>query len=284
MSRIILVAETGADITAEQAREKGIWLVPMHVSMGDKTLDDGTFPAEEICAYYDRTGTLPKTSGSSPDDFTKVFAEIHALYPDAHILHLAYSAVTTVSYQSAVIAAQGLDYVTSLDTRHLSAGQGLVVLAMADRLAQDPDMTLEQAVACAEELSDRARMCFMPRDLEYLRAGGRVSNAVALGGKLLSLHPCIEVLGGRLLAKKKYRGRFESVVPQLIREYSDREKLDRSDVAFICSTGMSDSVRALAEQEAARCGFKNVHWVKTGCVITAHGGPGCFGIAGFAQE
>ena len=248
MSRIILVAETGADITAEQAREKGIWLVPMHVSMGDKTLDDGTFPAEEICAYYDRTGTLPKTSGSSPDDFTKVFAEIHALYPDAHILHLAYSAVTTVSYQSAVIAAQGLDYVTSLDTRHLSAGQGLVVLAMADRLAQDPDMTLEQAVACAEELSDRARMCFMPRDLEYLRAGGRVSNAVALGGKLLSLHPCIEVLGGRLLAKKKYRGRFESVVPQLIREYSDREKLDRSDVAFICSTGMSDSVRALAEQ------------------------------------
>ena len=63
---IILMAETGSDVTPELAKELGVLLVPMHVSMGDQTLDDGTFPPEEVCAYYDRTGTAPTTSGSTP--------------------------------------------------------------------------------------------------------------------------------------------------------------------------------------------------------------------------
>ena len=110
-SNIVLVAETGSDITPELAQEYGIWLVPMYVTMGDQTLDDGTFPAEDVCAYYDRTGKVPKTSGTSPEAFERVFREIHEKYPEKHILHLAYSAVTTVAYQSAIIAAEGLDYV-----------------------------------------------------------------------------------------------------------------------------------------------------------------------------
>ena len=55
-SHIILVAETGSDLTARMAEELGIVLVPMHVSLGDRTLDDGAFPAEDVCAYYDKTG------------------------------------------------------------------------------------------------------------------------------------------------------------------------------------------------------------------------------------
>lgn len=76
-NNIILVAETGSDIPPSLAERYGIYLVPMHVTMGEHTLDDTTFPPEEICRYYARTGKLPKTSGCSPEDFTKVFDEIH---------------------------------------------------------------------------------------------------------------------------------------------------------------------------------------------------------------
>ena len=69
--KIIITAETGSDITKELAKEHGIVLIPMHVSMGDKTLDDGTFPPEEVCAYYDRTGKAPTTSGSTPYEFER---------------------------------------------------------------------------------------------------------------------------------------------------------------------------------------------------------------------
>ena len=284
MSNFILVAETGCDLTPEVAEQYGIYLVPMHVTMGEHTLDDGTFPVEDICNYYDKTGTLPKTSGSSPEDFANVFREIHEKYPNHHILHLAYSAVTTVSYQSARIAAEGLDYVTSIDTKHVSGGQGAVVLQLAKILTEQPDLTLEETIAIAHELCDTTRMCFLPRDLEYLRAGGRVSNLVALGGRILNLHPCIEILDGHLLAKKKYRGKLEKVVPALIREYSQREQLKKTHVIFLWSIGLPEHIRKLAEEEAKAYGFQEWTWVQTGCVITTHSGPGCFGIVGISEQ
>lgn len=46
---ITLVAETGSDITKDLAQKLGVILSPMHVSMGDKTLDDGAF-RRKMCA------------------------------------------------------------------------------------------------------------------------------------------------------------------------------------------------------------------------------------------
>lgn len=51
MKPIILVAETGSDITPEMAAEYQIRIVPMHVTFEDKALDDGAFPVEDIVAY-----------------------------------------------------------------------------------------------------------------------------------------------------------------------------------------------------------------------------------------
>lgn len=284
MSNIILVAETGSDIPPPLAREYGISLVPMHVTMGDQTLDDASFPSEDICGYYEHTGRLPKTSGCSPEDFIRAFEEIRQKHPGKKILHLAYSAVTTVSYQSAVIAAEGMDDVTSIDTKSVSAGQAAIVLEMARLLEKHPALPLDGAVQATQHLIRRARMGFIPKDLEYLRAGGRVSNVAALGGRILNLHPCIEIVDGRLVAKKKYRGRLEKVVPALIREYSQKEDLEKHHIFLLWSPGLPKHVQELAEQEVLQCGFDSFTWLKTGCVITTHGGPGCFGLAGFARD
>ena len=200
---IILVAETGSDLTPQQAQENGIYLVPMHVTMGDRTLDDGSFPPEEVCAYYQKTGTVPKTSASGPFDFKTVFDRLHEQFPDKKILHLAYSAVTTASYHNALLEGEHRDYVTSIDTKHVSVGQAAVVLHAAKLLREQPGISVEELAKQVLENAARTCMCFIPQNLDYLRAGGRVSNAVALVGNILGLHPCIEILDGKLMAKKK---------------------------------------------------------------------------------
>ena len=283
MAPIILVAETGSDITIELAQRYAIQMVPMHVAFDAETLDDGTFPADRIVEYYKSTGKLPRTSGSTPDDFNLVFDRIHAEHPDAQILYLAYSAVTTCSYQSAVIAAEERDYVTFLDTRQVSVGQAAVVVEMAKRLQETPDMTMDEAVKTANAIIDRARMCFLPDNLDFLRAGGRVSNAVALGSRILSLHPTIEILEGKLTATKKYRGKMEKVAPQMIRDYAQSYDLDRDVLWFIYTVGLSDSVKQAVKQTAEELGFRHVEWVLAHGVITTHGGPAACGIAGLAK-
>lgn len=227
MDPIILVAETGSDLTPELASQYNIKIVPMHVSFDTETLDDGSFPVEKIRDYYHDTRKLPRTSGCSPEDFITAFDEIHEQYPDSQILYLAYSAVTTCSYQSALIAAQDRDYVTAIDTKQVSIGQAAVVTAVAELLKEHPEMTIEAAADAARELLSRAKMCFLPDNLEFLRAGGRVSNAVCLGSRILNIHPCIEILDGKLVATKKYRGKMKKVVRQLIEDYSDSYRLER---------------------------------------------------------
>ena len=146
MKPIILVAESGSDITPELAAEYQIRVVPMHVTFETETMDDGAFPVKDICDYYQASRKVPKTSGSTPEDFNRVLDEIHAENPDAQILYLAYSAVTTCSYQSCVIASEGRDYVTCFDTKHVSIGQGSIVVGMAQALRENPEMTMEEAL------------------------------------------------------------------------------------------------------------------------------------------
>lgn len=282
-SQIILLAETGSDLPAELARELGVYLVPMHVSMGDITLDDGTFPPEDVCEYYDRTGKIPTTSGSTPYDFEVVYEEIFARNPDAQVLHLAYSAVTTCSYHSSQLALEGKPYagnVRLVDTKHVSAGQSAVVMAVAEWLRDNPRATLEEAAAQAEIISRKTRMCFVPNNLNYLRAGGRCSNAVALVGNLLNLHPCIEILDGRLIACKKYRGAMTRIAPTLLREFGEMNGLGKDKLILISTPYMDEAIRTVLEEEAHKLGYRQIQWIPTGCVITCHGGPGAFGIVG----
>lgn len=284
MAKIILVAETGSDITPALAAEYGIHIVPMHVTFDEETFDDGSFPVEKIVEFYRNGKKLPKTSGCNPEDFAPLFDRIHADDPEAQILYLAYSAVTTVSYQSGVIAAEGRDYVTAIDTKQVSVGQGMIVVEVARRLREHPEMTMDEAVAMVNDLIERANMCFVPDNLEFLRAGGRVSNVVALVGGLLGIHPCIEILDGKLIATKKYRGKMVKVASQLVKEYAESYRMDRKELWCVYTVGLSQEVKDAVRKAAEECGFQSVQWIQANGVITTHGGPAAFGIAGLSQK
>ena len=283
MRKYVIVVETGSDIPAEIAERYGIYTVPMHVAFGDQTRDDRTFPPEDIYQFFTTTGKLTKTSGCTVEDFNRIFDRIQAENPGSHILHLAYSAVTTCSYQSAVIASENRTGITSFDTCHVSAGQTLVALQVARYLEKNPDASLEEVIAQAEAAREKCCMGFFPGDLAYLRAGGRVSNAAYLGAKLLSLNPLIEVLGGKLTATKKYRGKMDAVAPKFLREYVEQNHLKRDLLVFVYSKGLKDSIRENVEAIAKDMGFQEILWVQTGGVVTTHCGPGGFGVGGFAE-
>ena len=282
-NKIILLAETGSDIPQELADSLGVILIPMHVAMGDTTLNDGTFPPEDVCAYYDRTGKIPTTSGSTVYDFESVYQQIFEHNPNARVLHLAYSAITTCSYHSSELAIEDKAYknqVRLVDTKQVSVGQCAVVTSVAMWLDNHPDATLDEAAAEAQKISEQTKMCFIPQNLNYLRAGGRCSNATALVGNLLQLHPCIEIIDGKLIADKKYRGKMDKLASTLLREFSDKHNLNREHIYFINTPYMDESIRTALNHEAGALGFQKVTWLKTGCVITCHGGPGAFGIVG----
>jgi DegV family protein with EDD domain len=169
-----------------------------------------------------------------------------------------------------------------IDSRNVSIGQGFIIAKVVQLIEKNPDIRIDEIIAYINQLAEKARFYFVPGDLHYLRAGGRVSNAQFLGATLLRLKPLIEIQDGLLMTKGKYRGSMESISQQMIKSYFISFPMDKEEVYLGYVHSISDSMKESMESQVKSLGVKKVQWLKAGCVITSHAGPAGFGIAGIS--
>ena len=122
-------------------------------------------------------------------------------------------------------------------------------------------------------------MSFVLDRLDYMKKGGRCSTATALGASLLKLHPCLDVVDGKLPVTKKYRGSIEKVVEEYVRDrLRDRADLD-THRAFLVDTCPDDHLASIAREVLRQDGrFQEIIEAKAGCTIFCHCGPGTLGV------
>ena len=284
MTKFIITAESGSDLPKELVERYGVRIIPMHVTMGDETRPDGTFPVKEVFDFYEKTGTLPKTAGSTPDDNAKCFRQIFEEYPDAHIIHIAYSAVTTVSFNAAKIAAEDFENIHLVDSKNVTIGQTAIIKATAEYIENHPDASPEDVIAFVENIRERTRFIFLPNTLLYLKAGGRVSNLAFHGATLLNIHPTIVIEDGYLVSGKKYRGNFDRCIKKMIADFFNTYNIDPETVMVCGSPGVSDENKDLVYSLLGQHNVNTDQWFDTGAVISSHGGPGAIGLLGIERE
>lgn len=274
----VILAESGSDLPKDIAEKYDIEIVPMHVMFNHKNYDDGEFPIKEIIDYYDKTKTIPTTSATNVGEYMNAYQKIHQEHPDKLILHLCYSAVTTATYQNANIASEGLDYVCHIDTQFVSGGQGFLLYKVAKYLENYPDIELKALKSYIYKLIEKTHMVFLPSQLDFLKAGGRVSNAAYLGANILGLKPIIEIIDGKLVGTKKYRGRdMKKICKRMMNEFLTEYDCHLEDFFMLHFYGLDKTIMKETENIAKEHGFQNIRWIETGGVITSHSGPGCFG-------
>lgn len=280
MNKYILVTESGSDLPKHYIDKYNIKIVQMHVNFGDTTYDDCSLKANDVFDYYNKTGNLPRTSGSNPKDFNKIFEEINSQYPNHQIIYIAYSSVTTVSYNSAKIAAENFNNVNFVDSKNVSVGLAFIVIKTAQYIEKNPDASVEEIIAYVENIRERVKFVFLPQTLKYLKEGGRISNASYLGAKLLKIYPTINLIDGYLVAGKKYRGSFKKAFIRLIDDYFEKFDILLDDIKLVKVHGLENAIREEITKLIEAKGAKNIEWIDAGAVISTHGGPGAFGIIG----
>lgn len=283
MNKYIITTESGSDLSQEMIDRYNIFVIPMHVTMGDETRPDGSFPVQELFDFYEKTGDLPKTSGSTPDDNTRIFNEVFDKYPDAHIIHIAYSAVTTVSFNAANIAAQDFKNIHLVDSKHVTIGLTAIVKATAEFIEMNPDTTPEEIIEFVEDVRERTHMFFLPETLTYLRAGGRVSNLAFYGANLLRIKPTIILENGYLISGRRYRGTFDRCVSRMINDFFKTYNIDPKSVLVVGAPSVNTHHKEIISKILNENGVLSPTWMKTGAVISSHGGPGAIGIAGIEK-
>ncbi|MBU3146141.1 DegV family protein [Clostridium sp. CF012] len=281
MKKIILLTESGADMPLALVKLHNIQVVPMHVIMGDKSYADGSIAVTEVYDYYQRTKKVPSTSATNPDEYQDVFKRIIEENPGCIIIHVGYSSKPSCSYQNSIIASEGMENVYHADALNVTGGLAAIVLKAVELIEKHPDMLPNDLVENIESYASKARVSFIPGDLVYLKAGGRVSNAAYLGGTLLQLKPLIEIVNGELVSNQKYRGKTGNIVEKYMKEYINKYHMDKEQIYLIYSLGLEESIKQRMEQIAKEEGFKQIIWIQAGCMISAHSGPGAIGIAAF---
>lgn len=276
MAKIIISSDSTCDLSAELKERYDVKIIPLGITLGDKVYRDGIdINPDDIYAHYDKTGELPKTTAANVGECIEYFTDL-TKDGDA-VIHFTISSSMSSTYSNACLAAAEFENVYVIDSKNLSTGGGLLVVAAAEMAKSGME-----ASAIAEEINKMAPCVdasFVIDNLEYLHKGGRCSAVAMFGANLLKLKPCIVVKDGAMGVDKKYRGLFSKVVTEYVNErLTNVNDIDTSRV-FVTHAGCApEIVDSVVEQVKATGIFKEVFLTRAGCTVSSHCGADTLGV------
>jgi DegV family protein with EDD domain len=193
--KIGIVTDSTSDLPAQLVEEHNIQVIPtILVLEGKEYLDGINITREEFYTRLPALRTPPTTATPSIGDFTTPYETLFSQGCD-HIISI-HSAVqlTTIVNVAHQAAKEFPNKVTCIDSGSLSMGLGFQVLAAAE----EADFGLKPALDAIASTRKRLQVSAALDTMEYLKRSGRVPNAVAKLGGLLSIKPMIELIDGQV--------------------------------------------------------------------------------------
>ena len=194
---IRVVTDSACDLPLPLVDTLGIEVVPLTIRFGDQEfVDQVELSAQEFWDRVERADTLPETAAPSPGAFESRFRDLMARGATG-IVCINLSSHLSGTMQSAQVAAAAVASecpVQVIDSQSASMGQGNLCLTAARRAA-DGD-SLESIVAEVVDRRDRTKLYATLDTLDHIRKSGRIGNARALLGSMLSIKPVIEIKAG----------------------------------------------------------------------------------------
>lgn len=281
MNKILLTTESCSDLSKELLEKYHILTTPFSVNFPDRTVYDGQIPVEEIYDFYKATKKIPKTNAISPYQYTEFFEKVSEEHPGYEIIHIGYSSACSCSFQNAMLGVGDCKKakVHLVDSKNVSGGLGNLTIKAAEIIQANPEDTADELVEKILPYVKKLHTSFIPDTLDFLLAGGRVSNVAAIGASILKLKPRIDIMEGKLIATKKYRGSMIKIIPHFISDFMAGEKLDKEKIYMFYAEGTEEAVIKELEKGLISEGFQKVEILMLGCVMTVHGGKGAIGIS-----
>ena len=274
MKKVVITADSAADLPKELAEKYDIKIMPMNVIVDGKIFRDGVdISPGAIFGYVEGNGEIPKTSAVSPGEYMDFFEPF--LKAGNAVVHLSFCSELSSTHRNAKLASARLGDVYALDTRNLAGGISLLALKACGM--RDKGCTAEEIIVDLKKLVPKARVSYLLNSIEFLRKGGRCSAAAAWGANLFSVKPCAAVVNGKIDVIKKYRGKGKAVRLQYANEQLESDNID-FETAFIYHSGVPAEELLTVEEMAKQAGFKQVIIAETGCMISLHSGEKAMGI------
>ena len=282
MSKVAIVTDSNSGITQAQAKELGIYVVPMPFMINDKEyFEDINLTQEEFYKLLAEDANV-STSQPTPDSLMKTWDNILKDYEQ--IVYIPMSSGLSGSCQSAyMIAMQFYDgKVFVVDNQRISVTQRQSVLDALEMA--EKGMSGEEIRDKLIEVKFESSIYIMLDTLYYLKKGGRITPAAAALGTLLRLKPVLQIQGEKLDAFAKARTSNQGktiMINAMKKDFEERfGGFDAKDV-WLSGAYTFDKDGAMnwkKEVEEAFPGYE-MHLDPLSLSVACHIGPGALAMA-----
>ena len=244
MKKVAVVTDSNAGIRQKEAKELGIFVLPMPFTIDDQTyyedinLTQGEFFEKQL------NGAEIFTSQPVVGNVKELWDQILKDYDE--IVHIPMSSGLSGSCQTAMMLAQEYDNrVFVVDSQRISVTQKYDVID-AKRLA-DQGKSGQEISDILTENKLNASIYITVNTLDYLKKGGRITPAAALLGGMLKIKPILQIQGEKLdsFAKTRTMARGTKIMKEAItKDIKERFGDDYHNV-HICVAYTYDEAPAL---------------------------------------
>lgn len=202
MSKIAIVTDSNSGITQSEAKELGIFVLPMPFVMdGDTFYEDITLDQP---TFYEKLkkGCDISTSQPSPEAVMELWDSILKDYDE--IVHIPMSSGLSGSCQTAMMLAEDYDgKVQVVNNQRISVTQRQSAMDAKGLVASGKNADEIKAILTEDKFN--SSIYIMLDTLLYLKKGGRITPAAAALGTMLRLKPVLQIQGEKLDAFAKAR-------------------------------------------------------------------------------
>jgi DegV family protein with EDD domain len=275
-----VITDSTADIAPEIARDRGIEVVPLAVTIEGETLRDGTLTQVEFFERMGRASALPTTSQPSVGAFAEAYAA--ALERAGSVISVHISEKLSGTIESARAAAeQFAGKVHVFDSLNLSWGLGWQVIDAA--AAAREGLGVEETLARLARTRDEVKLIVGLDSLENLRKGGRIGAVSSMLGSLLNLKVTLTVdAEGAFQPVARTRGEKAALEHTL--DWIGERMGSASKARFAVGHALAEErAHRLADSIRQRWDATELVIYEAGSVICAHTGTG-WGIAVWPED
>ncbi len=268
---IVLVTDSTAYLTRQEAKSLGVVQVPMTYTYEGRTLYTEGFIDEDATMLPSVAGSVAhySTAQASLSAFLSTLEDILAEGNQALVITI--SSRLSGTYANARKAAQELggDRVFAVDSK-TTAGAMYLLLARA-REWIDAGLPLSEVAAKVREEREKTRTYFSVEDMAPLRRSGRLNFVRLSVSTILNIRPILKLTSGGVNAYGMARGRQDQL--RLLEDAVS--KYQAPVVVQHCRTDH------LADQLAQRLRDRGIPVIQRllGPVLAIHLGSGCMSVA-----
>ena len=282
MGKIAVLTDSNSGITQEQAKELGVYVIPMPFFIDGQQYFEGiNLTQEEFYQKLDEDADI-KTSQPAPGDVLDLWEKL--LEDHDEIVHIAMSSGLSSSCATAAMLADDYDgKVQVVDNQRISVTQ---------RQSVEDAMKLAEEGKSAKEIKDileadklDSGIFIMVDTLKYLKKGGRVTSAGAAIGTVLGIKPVLQIHGEKLDAFAKTRGVKQAkkkMIAAVRKELEERfPDGDFAKHAYLQSAYTKDKEAALKWKEELMAEFPEMefHQDPLSLSVACHIGAGALAVA-----